>query len=117
MIYQFFSSLLDCMVLPLQDKLEDWRKSAAQMDKDHAKEYKKLRAEIRKRSEAVQRSNKKAKKAKSGSTEQIMANKSLDSSLLELTKNLKILEETEKNACRLAIYSHFRLQKLAKKMS
>ena len=39
------------MVLPLQDKLEDWKKSATTMDKDHAKEYKKLRSEVKKRSE------------------------------------------------------------------
>ena len=43
-IYHFFySSLLDCMVLPLQDKLEEWRKTVTMLDKEHAKEYKKLR--------------------------------------------------------------------------
>ncbi len=91
------------MVLPLQDKLEDWKKSATVMDKDHAKEYKKLRSEIKKRSEAVSRAQKKQKKSKSGSSEQIIASKALDSSMLELTKNLKILQETEKIACRKAL--------------
>ena len=62
----FFSALLECMVLPLQDKLEDWKKSAIQLDKDHAKEYKKLRSDIKKKSEAVQRAHKKQKKSKSG---------------------------------------------------
>ena len=47
----YFRAVLDCMVLPLQDKLEDWKKSATTMDKDHAKEYKKLRSEVKKRSE------------------------------------------------------------------
>ena len=50
------------MVLPLQDKLEDWRKCAITMDKDHAKEYKKMRSEVKKRSEAVQRAQKKQRK-------------------------------------------------------
>ena len=63
------------MVLPLQDKLEDWKKSATSMDKDHAKEYKKLRSEIKKRSEAVSRAQKKQKKSKSGSNDQHIATK------------------------------------------
>jgi len=96
-------AVLDCMVLPLQDKLEDWKKSATTMDKDHAKEYKKLRSEVKKRSEAVSRAQKKQKKSKSGSNDQHIASKALDSSLLELTKNLKVLQETEKNACRKAL--------------
>ena len=70
-----FRAVLDCMVLPLQDKLEDWKKSATSMDKDHAKEYKKLRSEIKKRSEAVSRAQKKQKKSKSGSNDQHIATK------------------------------------------
>ena len=89
------------MVLPLQDKLEDWRKCAVTMDKDHAKEYKKLRSEVKKRSEAVARAQKKQRKSSnSKSNDQLLISKALDSSMLELTKNLKILQETEKVACR-----------------
>ena len=91
------------MVLPLQDKLEDWKKSASSLDKDHAKEYKKLRSEIKKKSEAVQRAQKKQKKSKAGSNDQHIASKALDSSMLELTKNLKVLQDTEKTACRKAL--------------
>ena len=36
------SALLECMILPLQDKLEEWRKNVGILDKDHAKEYKKV---------------------------------------------------------------------------
>ena len=43
------------MVLPLQDKLEDWKKTGSQLDKDHAKEYKKIRADIKKKSDANSR--------------------------------------------------------------
>lgn len=87
------------MVLPLQDKLEDWRKCAVTMDKDHAKEYKKMRSEVKKRSEAVQRAQKKQRKSSNKSNDQLIS-KALDSSMLELTKNLKMLQETEKVACR-----------------
>jgi hypothetical protein len=59
------------------------------MDKDHAKEYKKIRSEIRKKSESVSRAQKKQKKSKTTSD---YASKALDSSMLELTKNLKILQ-------------------------
>jgi hypothetical protein len=47
--FLFASALLECLVMPLQDKLDDWRKNVAQLDKDHAKEYKKLRTEIKKK--------------------------------------------------------------------
>ena len=36
------SALLECMILPLQDKVEDWRKNVGVLDKEHAKEYKKV---------------------------------------------------------------------------
>jgi hypothetical protein len=29
--------MLDTLVTPLQDKMEDWKKTAAQLDKDHSK--------------------------------------------------------------------------------
>ena len=36
------SALLECMILPLQDKLEEWRKNVGFLDKEHNKEYKKV---------------------------------------------------------------------------
>ena len=56
------------MVLPLQDKLEDWKKSVNTLDKEHAKEYKKLRSDIKKKTEnslRVQKKNRKNKDPKS----------------------------------------------------
>jgi len=32
-----FSSLLEGLVVPLQEKLEDWKKNTVLIDKDHAK--------------------------------------------------------------------------------
>lgn len=37
--YFFWSAIMDCLVLPLQEKLEDWRKSLINLDKEHAKGY------------------------------------------------------------------------------
>lgn len=31
------SSLMDCLVTPLQEKMEDWKKTCLYMDKEHAK--------------------------------------------------------------------------------
>lgn len=31
------SSLMEKMIAPLQDKIEEWKKTAALLDKDHAK--------------------------------------------------------------------------------
>lgn len=28
---------MDCLILPLQEKLEDWKKTVVNLDKDHAK--------------------------------------------------------------------------------
>jgi hypothetical protein len=36
----FFSALLDCMVLPLQDKMEEWKKSVALLVKTVVSNFK-----------------------------------------------------------------------------
>lgn len=33
----FYSALMESLITPLQDKIEDWKKTANQLDKDHAK--------------------------------------------------------------------------------
>lgn len=33
----FHSALMESLITPLQDKIEDWKKTANQLDKDHAK--------------------------------------------------------------------------------
>lgn len=93
------SALLDCMVLPMQDKMEEWKKSVTMLDKEHAKEYKKLRSEIKKKSEAAIRLQKKNKKNCSGRSND-SHQRALDSSNNDLVKHLKLLEDTEKSAVR-----------------
>lgn len=35
--FLFFSAIMDCLVMPLQEKLEDWNKSLNNLYKEHAK--------------------------------------------------------------------------------
>ena len=37
----FFSSLTDCVVQPLSEKLEEWKKTIVNLDKEHSKGNKK----------------------------------------------------------------------------
>lgn len=34
-----FSALMESLIAPLQERIEDWKKTANQLDKDHAKGY------------------------------------------------------------------------------
>lgn len=41
--YLFCSAIIDCLVTPLQEKIEDWKKAVINLDKEHAKGKLKLR--------------------------------------------------------------------------
>ncbi len=56
------SALLDCVVSPLHDKADEWRQKALALDKEHAKEYKRNRADIKKRSTDTVRLHKRLRK-------------------------------------------------------
>ncbi|XP_071508849.1 protein MTSS 2-like, partial [Diadema antillarum] len=58
----FTSSIMEYLVAPLQEKMEEWKKNTTQLDKDHTKEYKKARQEIKKKSSDTIRLQKKARK-------------------------------------------------------
>ncbi|XP_017754999.1 PREDICTED: mucin-5AC-like [Eufriesea mexicana] len=109
----FTSAIMDCLVLPLQEKLEDWKKSLINLDKEHAKEYKKAKAELRKRSTDTLRLQK--KKARKGqhlqgqsqghvtSSGEIELNRMLESSAAVVQEKRLSLEETERKAVRAAL--------------
>ncbi|XP_043544500.1 protein MTSS 1-like isoform X15 [Chiloscyllium plagiosum] len=94
---QFSVALIDCLINPLQDQMEEWKKVANQLDKDHAKEYKKARQEIKKKSSDTLKLQKKAKKGKGDIQPQ------LDSALQDVNDKYLLLEETEKQAVRRAL--------------
>uniref|UniRef100_A0A4W3IXY1 MTSS I-BAR domain containing 1 n=1 Tax=Callorhinchus milii TaxID=7868 RepID=A0A4W3IXY1_CALMI len=94
---QFSAALIDCLINPLQDQMEEWKKVANQLDKDHAKEYKKARQEIKKKSSDTLKLQKKARKGKGDIQPQ------LDSALQDVNDKYLLLEETEKQAVRRAL--------------
>ncbi|CAN8025078.1 unnamed protein product [Ixodes persulcatus] len=94
----FTSSIMDHLVLPLQDKMEDWKKMSLQLDKDHSKEFKRARQEIKKMSTDTLRLQKKVKKGARYETQ-----RSLDCALQDVSDKYLLLEETEKQAVRRAL--------------
>ncbi|XP_064466579.1 protein MTSS 2-like isoform X2 [Ornithodoros turicata] len=94
----FTASIMDHLVVPLQDKMEDWKKIALQLDKDHSKEFKRARQEIKKISTDTLRLQKKVRK---GSKYDMQ--RSLDSAIQDVSDKYLLLEETEKQAVRRAL--------------
>ncbi|XP_027017805.1 MTSS I-BAR domain containing 2a isoform X4 [Tachysurus fulvidraco] len=96
----FTNALMEKLVTPLQDKIEEWKKTAALLDKDHAKEYKRSRQEIKKKSSDTLKLQKKARKdlpGRGGLQPQ------LDSAMQDVSDMYLLMEETEKQAVRRAL--------------
>uniref|UniRef100_A0A672ZEA8 Protein MTSS 1-like n=1 Tax=Sphaeramia orbicularis TaxID=375764 RepID=A0A672ZEA8_9TELE len=94
----FTTALSESLITPLEMKMEEWKKVASQLDKDHAKEYKRARADIKKKSSDTIKLQKKVKKGKDEARGQ------LDSALQDVNVRYAVLEETEKRAvCRALI--------------
>ncbi|XP_046702069.1 protein MTSS 1-like isoform X3 [Silurus meridionalis] len=98
---QFSTTFTDCLINPLQEQLEEWKRGANTLDKDHAKEYKKARQEIKKKSSDTLKLQKKAKKADALGRGDIQPQ--LDSAVQDVTDKYFMLEETEKQAVRKAL--------------
>ncbi|KAM9386175.1 protein MTSS 1-like [Pholidichthys leucotaenia] len=88
---------LDCLISPLQEQMEEWKRVANGLDKDHAKDYKKARQEIKKRSSDTLKLQKKAKKGRGDLQPQ------LDMAMQDVSDRFQLLEETEKQAVRRAL--------------
>uniref|UniRef100_A0A3Q3KPH0 IMD domain-containing protein n=1 Tax=Monopterus albus TaxID=43700 RepID=A0A3Q3KPH0_MONAL len=93
----FTNALMEGLVTPLQDKLEEWKKTANQLDKDHAKEYKRSRQEIKRKSLDTLKLQKKARKGRGNLRPQ------LDSAMQDVNDLYLLMEETEKQAVRRAL--------------
>ncbi|XP_074468566.1 protein MTSS 1-like isoform X3 [Sebastes fasciatus] len=98
---QFSMVFLDCLINPVQDQMEEWKRVANTLDKDHAKEYKKARQEIKKRSSDTLKLQKKAKKADVFGRGDLQPQ--LDSAMQDVNDKYLLLEETEKQAVRKAL--------------
>ncbi|XP_056154025.1 protein MTSS 1-like [Lampris incognitus] len=95
---QFSMVFLDCLINPLQEQMEEWKRTANSLDKDHAKEYKKARQEIKRKSSDTLKLQKKAKKADMFGRGDIQPQ--LDSAMQDVSDKYILLEETEKQAVR-----------------
>uniref|UniRef100_A0A8C1J378 MTSS I-BAR domain containing 2b n=1 Tax=Cyprinus carpio TaxID=7962 RepID=A0A8C1J378_CYPCA len=93
----FTNALMESLITPLQDRIEDWKKTANQLDKDHAKEYKRSRHEIKKKSSDTMKLQKKARKGRGDLQPQ------LDSAMQDVNDMYLLMEETEKQAVRRAL--------------
>ncbi|XP_062421329.1 protein MTSS 1-like isoform X5 [Pungitius pungitius] len=93
----FSMAFLEGLINPLQDQVEDWKRGVNTLDKDHAKEYKRARQEIKKKASDTLKLQKKAKKGRGDIQPQ------LDSAMQDVSDKYILLEETEKQALRKAL--------------
>ncbi|XP_048886254.1 protein MTSS 2-like isoform X2 [Brienomyrus brachyistius] len=93
----FTNALMESLIAPLQERIEDWKKTANQLDKDHAKEYKRSRHEIKKKSSDTLKLQKKAKRGRGDLQPQ------LDSAMQDVSDMCLLMEEMEKQAVRRAL--------------
>ncbi|KAM8946488.1 protein MTSS 2 isoform 2-T2 [Pelodytes ibericus] len=93
----FTNALMESLINPLQERIEDWKKTANTLDKEHAREYKRSRHEIKKKSSDTLKLQKKARKGKGDLQPQ------LDHALQDVNDMYLLLEETEKQAVRRAL--------------
>ncbi|XP_035485711.2 protein MTSS 1-like isoform X8 [Scophthalmus maximus] len=98
---QFSIGFLEYLINPLQEQMEEWKRGVNTLDKDHAKEYKRARQEIKKKSSDTLKLQKKAKKADNLGRGDIQPQ--LDSAMQDVSDKYILLEETEKQALRKAL--------------
>ncbi|XP_021430061.2 protein MTSS 2 isoform X4 [Oncorhynchus mykiss] len=96
----FTNTLMEGLVTPLQDRIEEWKKTANLLDKDHAKEYKRSRQEIKRKSSDTMKLQKKARKELLGRGN---LRPQLDSAMQDVSDLYLLMGETEKQAVRRAL--------------
>lgn len=100
----FTSSLMDCLVLPLQDRLEEWKRTTVQLDKERTKELKRMRQELKKRNthnyDSATLKLQKKLRASAGASGHLMS-KSVQS--LDGSEKMYLLEEMERRSLRRAL--------------
>ncbi|XP_056900584.1 protein MTSS 1-like isoform X10 [Takifugu flavidus] len=101
---QFSITFMEGLINPLQEQLEEWKRGVNTLDKDYAKEFKKARQEIKKKSSDTLKLQKKAKKADNMGRGDIQPQ--LDSAMQDVSDKFILLEETEKQALRKALIEH-----------
>ncbi|CAI9616598.1 unnamed protein product, partial [Staurois parvus] len=99
----FTNALMESLITPLQERIEDWKKTANTLDKEHAREYKRARHEIKKKSSDTLKLQKKARKGNIEVLGKGDLQPQLDHALQDVNDMYLLLEETEKQAVRRAL--------------
>jgi len=98
----FTNAFVETLIQPLNERVEEWKKSTHTLDKDHAKglkDYKKLRNELRKKASETSKLQKKCRQLPK---HDILHNK-LNSAIQEVSNYYDMLQEREKQAVRSAM--------------
>lgn len=90
----FASAIVERLHEPLQGKIEEWKRVATQLDKDHSRDYKKGQQEIKKMSVDIPKLQKRAGKGR------LDARQKLDQILLSVGNKCQLLENAEVTAVR-----------------
>ncbi|GIX72658.1 protein MTSS 1 [Caerostris darwini] len=101
----FANTLLEGLLTPLQEKVEEWKKTCSNLDKEHSKEYKRAKQDLKKKSSDTLKLQKKVRKVGV-----IDIRRTLDYALQDVTDKYLLLEEIEKQSVRKALIeerSHF----------
>lgn len=91
------NAITDSMVAPLQERIEEWRRSVAGLDRDHAKESKRAHQDLKRASLEAVRQQKKLKKGKMETSEQ------LEHAVQEVNDKLLLLREFEKSSVKASL--------------
>ncbi|KAJ3608701.1 hypothetical protein NHX12_023231, partial [Muraenolepis orangiensis] len=100
--------LFQTLIGDMKDQMEDWKRNTHTLDKEHAKECKKARQQIKKKSSDSVRLQKKVKKADMFGRGDLQPQ--LDSAMQDVSEKYFLLEEVEEQALRRALVeerSHF----------
>nr|XP_015918537.1 uncharacterized protein LOC107447986 isoform X2 [Parasteatoda tepidariorum] len=94
----FSNTMQDGLINPLQEKIEEWKKNNYNLDKEHSKEFKRAKQELKKKSSDTLRLQKKVRKVGV-----IDIRRTLDSALQDVTDKYLLLEEIEKQSVKKAL--------------
>ncbi|XP_055951188.1 uncharacterized protein LOC129985255 isoform X1 [Argiope bruennichi] len=94
----FANALQEGLVGPLQEKVEEWKKTVNNLDKEHSKEYKRAKQDLKKKSSDTLKLQKKVRKVGV-----IDIRRTLDYALQDVTDKYLLLEEIEKQSVRKAL--------------
>ena len=90
------SSMTDGLFVPLKAKNEDFRRRVSELDRDHLKEFKKVRNEIKRKIEVIHKLRRKSRKCDNGGE---LVNQ-IEQQTRELYIKYRVLEEQERQAVR-----------------